>query len=49
MPMLQLLHVERIIGCARQQFSILHCTLHIHFVTKQKDEEIPFIDRIAVH
>ena len=41
------IHVERVIGCVRQRFSILHCTLPIHFVIKQKDEEIPLIDRIV--
>ena len=41
------IHVERVIGCVRQRFSILHCTLPIHFVTKRKDEEIPLIDRIV--
>jgi len=41
------IHVERVIGCVRQRFSILHCTIPIHFVAKRKEEEIPLIDRIV--
>ena len=40
------IHVERVIGCVRQKFSILQSTLPIHFLIIKKGEEEPIIDRI---
>ncbi|SMN01989.1 hypothetical protein SPONN_290 [uncultured Candidatus Thioglobus sp.] len=41
------IHVERVIGCVRQKFTILKETLPIDMVTKRVGEECPLIDRIA--
>ena len=41
------IHVERVIGCVRQKYTILKETLPIDFVTKRAGEECPLIDRIA--
>ena len=41
------IHVERVIGCVRQKFSILQGTIPIDMVTKRTGEECPLIDRIA--
>ena len=40
------IHMERVIGCVRQKFSILQSTLPIHFLIIRKGEEVPLIDRI---
>ena len=40
------IHVERLIGCMRQKFTVLHITLPIDFVSKRKDE-VPMIDHIV--
>ena len=40
------IHVERVIGCVRQKFSILQSTLPIHFLIIRKGEEEPLIDHI---
>ena len=40
------IHVERVIGCVRQKFSILQSTLPIHFLIIRKGEGEPIIDRI---
>ena len=40
------IHVERVIGCIRQRFSILQSTLPIHFLTIRKGEEVPLVDRM---
>ena len=40
------IHVERVIGCVRQRFSILQSTLPIHFLTIRKGEEVPLVDRM---
>ena len=41
------IHVERVIGCVRQKYSILRGIIPIDFVTKRLGEEIPAIDRIV--
>ena len=41
------IHVERVIGCVRQKYSILQGTLPIDFVSKRKQDDIPLIDRIV--
>ena len=41
------IHVERVIGCVRQKYTILQATLPIHFVAKRSGELCPLIDRIA--
>jgi len=41
------IHVERVIGCVRQKYSILRSTLPIDFVTKRVHEEVPIIDHIV--
>ena len=41
------IHVERVIGCVRQKFSILRESVPIDFVTVRTGEECPLIDRIA--
>ena len=38
------IHVERVIGCVRQKYSILQGTLPIDFVSKRKQDDIPLID-----
>ena len=40
------IHMERVIGCVRQKFSILQSTLPIHFLIIRKGKEEPLIDRI---
>ena len=40
------IHVERVIGCVRQRFSILQSTLPIHFLAIRKGEEVPLVDRM---
>ena len=40
------IHVEHVIDCVRQKFSILQSTLPIHFLIIRKGEEEPLIDRI---
>ena len=41
------IHVERVIGCVRQKYTILQSTLPINFVTKRANEEVPIIDHIV--
>ena len=41
------IHVERVIGCVRQKYTILQSTLSINFVTKRAHEEVPIIDYIV--
>ena len=41
------IHVERVIGCVRQKFSILQGTLPIDMVIRRAGEECPLIDRIV--
>jgi len=41
------IHVERVIGCVRQKYSILQGTLPIDFVSKRKEDDTPIIDRIV--
>ena len=41
------IHVERVIGCVRQKFSILQSTLPIDMLIKEAGEEFPLVDRIA--
>ena len=41
------IHVERVIGCVRQKFSILKETIPIDMINKRVGEECPLIDRIA--
>lgn len=41
------IHVERVIGCVRQKYTILQGTLPKDFITKRVCEECPLIDRIA--
>ena len=41
------IHVERVIGCVRQKYSILRGIIPIDFVTQRLGEEIPAIDRIV--
>lgn len=41
------IHVERVIGCVRQKFSILQSTLPIDMVIRRAGEESPLVDRIA--
>ena len=41
------IHVERVIGCVRQKFSLLKGTLPIDLVIRRAGEECPLIDRIA--
>ena len=38
------IHVERVIGCVKQRFSILQSTLPIHFLAIRKGEEVPLVD-----
>ena len=42
------IHIERVIGCVRQKYSILQSTLPIDFVNKRIGEECPLIDRIVL-
>ncbi|XP_065894965.1 uncharacterized protein [Dysidea avara] len=41
------IHVERVIGCVRQKYSILRSTVPINFVTKRANEEVPILDHIV--
>ena len=41
------IHVERVIGCVRQKYTILQGTLPKDFITKRAGEECPLIDRIV--
>ena len=41
------IHVERVIGCVRQKFTILQSTILVTFLTTRKGEDIPIIDRIV--
>ena len=41
------IHVERVIGCRRQKYTILQSTLPITFVTKRVNEEVPILDHIV--
>ena len=41
------IHIERVIGCVRQKYSILQGTLPIDFVTVRKEESSPQVDRIV--
>ena len=41
------IHVERVIGCVRQKYSILCGIIPINIVTKRVGEEIPAIDWIV--
>jgi len=41
------IHVERVIGCVRQKFTILQNTIPITFLTTRKGEDIPLIDHIV--
>ncbi|XP_065902961.1 uncharacterized protein [Dysidea avara] len=41
------IHVERVIGCVRQKYSILRGIIPSDYVTKRLGEEIPAIDRIV--
>ena len=41
------IQVERVIGCVRQKYSILHGIIPIDFVTQRMGEEIPAIDWIV--
>ena len=40
------IHIERVIGLVRQQYTILQSTLPIHFMIKRAGEDIPVMDRI---
>ena len=40
------IHVERVIGCVRQKFTILQSTITIKFLTTRKGEDIPLTDHI---
>ena len=41
------IHVERVIGCMRQKYTILQETLPINYVCMNSGQECPLIDRIA--
>ena len=41
------IHVERVIGCVRQKYTILQETLPINYVCTRSGQECPLIDRIA--
>ena len=41
------IHVERVIGCIRQKYSILSKTLPISYIKAHKGETIPPIDRVV--
>ena len=41
------IHVERVIGCVRQKYSILRGTLPIDFLIVRKGESFPQVDRIV--
>ena len=41
------IHVERVIGCVRQKYSILRGIIPIDFVIKRVGEDVPAIDRIV--
>ena len=40
------IHIEHVIGCVWQRFSILQSTLPIHFLTIWKGKEVPLVDRM---
>ena len=40
------IHIERVIGCVRQKYSILQGTLPIDFLIVRKGESSPQVDRI---
>ncbi len=41
------IHVERVIGCVRQKYSILNGPLPIDFLMKRDNDVIPLIDKIV--
>ena len=41
------IHVEWVIGCVKQKYSILRSTVPIDFVTKRANEEVPILDHIV--
>ena len=41
------IHVEHVIGCVWQKYSILQGTLPIDFISKRKQDDITLIDRIV--
>jgi len=41
------IHVERVIGCVRQKYTILQSTVPINFVMKTANEDVPILDRIV--
>jgi len=41
------IHVERVIGCVRQKFTILESTIPITFLIRRKGEDVPLIDHIV--
>ena len=41
------IHIERVIGCVRQKYSILQGTLSFGFLTVRKGESSPEVDRIV--
>ena len=41
------IHVERVIGCVRQKYSVLQGTLPIDFLILRKGESSPQVDRIV--
>ena len=38
------IHVERVISCVRQKYTVSRSTLPINFVTKRVNEEVPILD-----
>ena len=41
------IHVERVIGCVRQKYTILSGTIPLNYVSTRSGSECPLIDRIV--